>query len=81
MENYINPAIENLKPDRTSLRILKLKYNILWDIYKKSGDQKSLEAASNTSELIVSLLDKVRINISEEESRLNIGRQVQGVIS
>jgi CHAT domain-containing protein/tetratricopeptide (TPR) repeat protein len=71
--NYINPGIETIKPDRTSLKILKTKYNILWDIYKKVHDQKTLEAASSTSELIVSLLDKVRINISEEDSRLVLG--------
>ena len=71
--NYINPGIETIKPDRTSLKILKTKYNILWDIYKKAHDQKTLEAASSTSELIVSLLDKVRINISEEDSRLVLG--------
>jgi len=72
-ENYINPSIDKIKPDRLSLRILNTKYRILWDIYKKSGDQKSLVAASNTSELIVSLLEKVRINISEDDSRLILG--------
>ena len=71
--NLINPRAEILKPDITSLKVLKLKYNILWDLYKKKADQKTLEAASNTSELIVSLLDKVRINISEEDSRLILG--------
>ncbi|HEX7493481.1 MAG TPA: CHAT domain-containing protein, partial [Bacteroidales bacterium] len=71
--NLDNPGVETLKPDLTSLKILKLKYNILWDIYKRKPGQRILEAASNTSELIVSLLDKVRINISEEESRLILG--------
>ena len=70
---YDNPPLETLKPDITSLKILKVKYNILWDIYRKKDDHRTLEAASNTSELIVSLLDKVRINISEEESRLILG--------
>ena len=71
--NYENPPVENLKSDITSLRILRVKYDILWDIYKKTAGQRILEAASNTSELIVSLLDKVRINISEEDSRLILG--------
>ncbi|MDP3003127.1 MAG: CHAT domain-containing protein, partial [Bacteroidales bacterium] len=70
---FDNPDIETIKPDRKSLKILKTKYKILWDIYRKSPDQKTLEAASGTSELIVSLLEKVRINISEEESRLVLG--------
>jgi CHAT domain-containing protein len=68
-----NPAIETLNPDINSLKILKLKYSLIWDIYKKKGDLKTLEAASNTSELIVTLLDRLRINISEEESRLILG--------
>jgi CHAT domain-containing protein len=71
--NFANPAFETLKPDNTSLKILNLKYNILWDIYRKKADERILEAASNTSELIVSLLDKARINISEEDSRLILG--------
>ena len=70
---FNNPSIESLKSDKKSLKVLKTKYKILWDIYRKSSDQKTLEAASNTSELIVSLLEKVRINISEEESRLILG--------
>ena len=71
--NLDNPGLETIKPDLVSLKILKLKYNILWDIYKRNPDQRTLEAAANTSELIVSLLDKLRINISEEESRLILG--------
>jgi len=70
---YDNPDIETIKPDRNSLKILKTKYRILWDINRKSPDQKTLEAASSTAELIVSLLEKVRINISEEDSRLILG--------
>ncbi len=70
---YDNPAIDMIKPDRMNLRILRIKYNILWDIYKKTQNLKTLKAASNTAELIVSLLDKVRINISEEDSRLILG--------
>ena len=72
-ENFINPVIEKIKPDKTSLQILNSKYRILWDIYKKTGDRNTLEAASNTSELIVSLLEKIRINISEDDSRLILG--------
>jgi CHAT domain-containing protein len=70
---YENPAIESLKIDSKTLKILSTKYNILWSIYSKSPDRKKLEAASNTAELIVSLLEKLRINISDEESRLLLG--------
>ena len=73
IENYINPGIEKLKLDRITLKILNTKYKILWDIYKKTGEKRILEAVSNTSELIVALLEKVRINISEDGSRLILG--------
>jgi CHAT domain-containing protein/tetratricopeptide (TPR) repeat protein len=70
-----NPGIESIKIDNNSLLILKTKYSILWDIYRKSRDQNVLIFASNTSELIVSLIEKLRINISEEESRLVLGNR------
>jgi CHAT domain-containing protein len=71
--NFENPCPDSLKPDIITLRILKLKYSILWDIYKANRDLNILDAASNTAELVVALLDKIRINISEDESRLILG--------
>jgi len=70
---FDNPAIELVQPDKKSLKLLNAKYKILWDLYRRLSDIKILIAASNTSELIVSLLEKVRINISKEESRLVLG--------
>jgi CHAT domain-containing protein/tetratricopeptide (TPR) repeat protein len=70
---YHNPSIESIKTDKFSLKILRLKYEILWKIYKKTQDLKILETASATSKLIVKVLEKVRINISEEDSRLILG--------
>jgi CHAT domain-containing protein/Tfp pilus assembly protein PilF len=72
-DSYENPPLEILEPDIATLRILQLKYRILSKIHGKTKANKTLLAASNTSELIVSLLDKVRLNISEEESRLILG--------
>ena len=68
-----NPGIDQIKIDKSTLNVYKTKYRILWDIYTKSHDEKVLIAASKTSELIVSLLEKVRINISQEDSRLILG--------
>jgi CHAT domain-containing protein len=42
-------------------------------IYDKTQDPAILEAASSTAKLIVQVLEKVRINISEEDSRLLLG--------
>ncbi len=68
-----NPDPESIKPDQWSLNLFKVKYRILEDLYEKSSDLKYILAASQTSGLIVSLLEKVRINIDEEDSRLVLG--------
>ncbi len=70
---FDNPGIESVQPDKKSLRLFRAKYNILWDMYFKSSDNEILAAAANTAELIVKLLEKIRINISEDESRLILG--------
>lgn len=70
---FDNPSIGSIISDKKSLNTLKTKYEIVWNMYRNLPDQKTLEAASNTSELIISLLEKLRININEEESRLVLG--------
>jgi CHAT domain-containing protein len=70
---YENPSIESIKADKISLKMLMLKYQILWNIYNSTQDLKILETTSSTAKLIVEVLEKVRINISEEDSRLILG--------
>jgi CHAT domain-containing protein/Tfp pilus assembly protein PilF len=70
---YSNPEFEVIKADQRSLRLLKTKYRILWDIYEETEELPVLIAAASTSEIIISVLEKVRINISEEESRYVLG--------
>jgi CHAT domain-containing protein len=71
--NLENPAPESLKNDQRSLDLLRAKYAILWDIYRKSDDPEYLLAAARTTELSISVLERVRINLSEQESRLILG--------
>jgi len=68
-----NPSIDSITVDRSSLRLLQLKYDILWKMYKETDNLMVLEKAAETGELIISLIDKIRINITEEESRLVLG--------
>ena len=68
-----NPEISLIEPTTWSIKLLKAKYMILWDIYRKQKNSDYLFAATETSELIIGLLDRVRINISEDESRLVLG--------
>ncbi|MBG0859033.1 MAG: CHAT domain-containing protein [Bacteroidales bacterium] len=70
---YENPDLASMKADRGSLEKLNAKHEILWDIYSETNNYEVIEAAAATSELLISLLEKVRINISEEESRLLLG--------
>jgi CHAT domain-containing protein len=70
---YENPPIETIKPDRVSIKILKTKHKILKAIYQKSQVVETLQAAAGTSELLISVIEKMRINISEEDSRLILG--------
>lgn len=72
-DNYLNPPFGTISANRNILNTLRLKYDILWDIYRKSNDEKVLEAAANTAELIIYVIDRIRISISEEESRILLG--------
>jgi CHAT domain-containing protein len=76
---YQNPPADSLKADNSILHLLHIKYDILWNIYSKSSDQKALEAAALTSELMISLLDKMRSNISEDDSRLILGNRFREI--
>ncbi|HBE39953.1 MAG TPA: hypothetical protein DDW27_01870 [Bacteroidales bacterium] len=68
-----NPVIDSLRADKRYIRILRSKYEILRDIYSNTNDIRILEAAASTAELIINVIDKIRINISEEESRIVLG--------
>lgn len=68
-----NPDLNLIKPDQLSLNLFKAKYSILQKSISKSHDLKLILEAAATSSLIVSIIDKVRLNISEEESRLILG--------
>ncbi len=68
-----NPDASSIEPNQSSVRLLRAKYEILWDIYNSNNKTEYLLAASETSGLIISLIEKVRINISEDESRIVLG--------
>lgn len=68
-----NPEFQSIEPDQWSLKLFKVKYGILNDLYERTSEKEYILAASATSQLIVNLLEKVRINIDEEDSRLVLG--------
>lgn len=70
---YDNPPIDSLNPGSISLNILQLKHDILWNMYKAGNTFRFLESAAETAGLIIELIDKIRINLSEEESRIILG--------
>jgi len=65
-----NPEFTSFKPLQWSIKLLRAKYGALWRIYSKTQDKKYLFAAASTAEAIIGLIDRVRINISEDESRI-----------
>ena len=75
MPQIDNPGIALIEPIQWSINVLKAKYEILWDIYNRNSEIKYLLAATETSELIITLIEKERINISEEESRIVLGER------
>lgn len=70
---FENPGPSTLQANQWSLKVLKAKHKILHGLYSGSPEINYLLAAAETSELIISLIERIRISISEEESRLVLG--------
>jgi CHAT domain-containing protein len=62
-----------IRPDQWSLSLFRARYDILWNLFRESHELKYLLEAAETSSIIVAIIDKVRLNIDEEESRLILG--------
>ena len=72
---FLNPDPNSLNADNDYLNLLRTKYQILKTQYKKTNEEKVLVESAKTAEVIISLLERLRINISEEESRLMLGNK------
>jgi|WetSurMetagenome_2_1015567.scaffolds.fasta_scaffold00001_356 CHAT domain-containing protein/tetratricopeptide (TPR) repeat protein len=70
---FRNPEIDSLAAGKSILRLLQLKYDILWDLYKEKDTPELLEAIAGTSETIVAMVEKIRMNLTEDESRIVLG--------
>lgn len=70
---YSNPGFDKIKPDYATWSILGAKYRILRKIFSRNSDIQAIEGAANTSELMIAVLESIRLNIGEEESRLLLG--------
>ena len=68
-----DPDPKTIKPDREGLEILQSKISILRSLYAKTGDTVNLIRAVATNKLLISSVEKVRIDIGEEESRILLG--------
>jgi CHAT domain-containing protein len=69
-----NPNKESIKPNKISLALLAAKGDILREIYRRASSQKNLLACAENDESIILMLDNLRANISEEESRNLLGK-------
>jgi CHAT domain-containing protein len=72
-DRFANPEPGSFKTDVRTILIFNAKFQILFSEYRKTDNLKALEAAAETSELIISVLEKIRFNIGEEGSRLLLG--------
>jgi hypothetical protein len=71
--SFVNPEPDDFIADRTSLGVLTDKIDILHKIYSATGDSLYLSHAIATNRFLISSVEKVRIDISEEESRILLG--------
>ena len=67
------------KPTREALDLLRSKFSMLKSEYARAGNFKFLQASANTSEAIIEVLEKIRLNIGEEGSRLILGDKYRGI--
>jgi CHAT domain-containing protein len=72
---YANPADSLLKPGKVSFDILYTKYRILRMLYLREGDPEVLKTSILTAERMIGVLEKIRLNIGEEQSRLLLGNK------
>jgi CHAT domain-containing protein len=72
-DHLLNPNPDSIISDVHTVNIFNAKFKILLALYRQTGSSRFLEAAANTSELIISVLEKIRFNIGEEGSRLQLG--------
>lgn len=70
---FQNPVADSIIINNSTLDILDLKYHALMGLYSDKGEIHYLMDAQEVSELIISMLETIRLNISEEESRLQLG--------
>jgi CHAT domain-containing protein len=70
---FLNPPSDSINADKFFIDILELKYKILKQIFDQKKDCKYLEAAAGVTEYIISVIDRMRVNISEESSRFILG--------
>ncbi len=69
----MNPVSDSIIINNKTLDILDLKFHALMGIYNNTGELDYLKYAQEVSGLIISMLETIRLNISEEESRLQLG--------
>jgi CHAT domain-containing protein len=81
---FDNPQPGMFVPDRSCLGLLNDKIRILRQLFEEKSDTIYLNAAVETNRLLISFIETVRIDISEEESRVLLGdnyrRAYDGII-
>ncbi len=62
-----------IRYDQWSLSLFRARYEILWNLFRESKEFKYMREAAESSYMIVTIIEMIRMNIDEEESRLILG--------
>ena len=73
VELLLNPDISLLNTDQRTLNILKAKFDVLHKMAESNRELRFVESEARTAGLIIEIIETIRINIGEEQSRLLLG--------
>jgi CHAT domain-containing protein len=72
-DKLMNPDFARLKSEKKTLDILKAKYQILDQLATSGKDTTLLLSRAVTAEMLIDILEAIRLEIGEEQSRLILG--------
>lgn len=74
-----NPSVKGVHHVRTLLRILEFKAKTLYEYYQTTQNKTDLDAALNTYQTAVELVDKIRIEQQHDESAFSLLRTARPI--
>jgi CHAT domain-containing protein/tetratricopeptide (TPR) repeat protein len=76
---FVNPSKSVINPSLENIDVLEQKIRILKTCHSKFNEFSYLKAAAETSETLIYLVEKIRLNIGEDKSRIALGNKFRDV--